>query len=151
MTITLQQWGIVKGLEFLADADREFDHFGIRTALGEDGLEVFDAVTDFRKQVRQAIREGEADLLPPDGETCRIIARALQVLLDAGCLDYRTGRIVQVRDALLKALATLHLVVTDDDDDGGGGDEPEAEPPPSEGEAKALEAELAQIIAGVQP
>ena len=146
MTVTLQNWGILRGLKSLADADKEFDYHGISIGMGDGDLEVFDALTDLRVKVRRAVWEGECDLLPSDAETCRVIKGALQVLLEAGCLADRTGPNARLCAALLDASAALHLVTNDDD--GGGGSSPADEPPPDVEKAEPLDTVLAEIIAG---
>ena len=144
--MSLKIWGIFRGLEHLADAEREFDYHGVRTDLGEDGLDAFNALTELRLNVRRAVWENERSLLPSDSEVCGVIKRALRVLLDADCLGHRNDPNAPLCDALLRASATLHLVNDDDNDDGG--DSAGEGPPRSAQKAEPLDEVLAEIIAG---
>ena len=111
MRMTLQNWGILRGLEYLSEAEKEFDYHGVVSLHGDEALEAINGITELRLQVRRAVWEREADLLPRDGETCETINRMLRVLSDAGCLDIEDDPVFELTDALLRASAALHLVV----------------------------------------
>ena len=78
---------------------------------GDEALEAINGITELRLQVRRAVWEREADLLPRDGEACETINRMLRVLRDAGCLDIEDNPAFELTNALLRASAALHLVV----------------------------------------
>ena len=111
MSMTLQNWGILRGLEYLSEAEKEFDYHGVVSLHGDEALEAINGITELRLQVRRAVWDREADLLPPDGEVCETINRVLRVLRDAGCLGIEDNPAFELTDALLRASAALHLVV----------------------------------------
>ena len=73
MSMTLQNWGILRGLEYLSEAEKEFDYHGVVSLHGDEALEAINGITELRLQVRRAVWEREADLLPRDGEACETI------------------------------------------------------------------------------